>query len=286
MRAVSVIIPAYNEEKGIGTVLDRVGEVLAESGWEYELIVVNDASTDGTGVVLARHGVRVIEHEINRGYGASLKDGIRAARHEYILITDADGTYPPESIPELLRQAPECRMAVGARTGKQVAIPFHRRLPKALLRWMANYLAGMRIPDLNSGLRIFSRESALRFFNILPDGFSFTTTITLAFLSNDLKVTYVPIDYRHREGNSKFRPIQDTGNLLSLILRTSLYFHPLKIFVPAGLFLILLAAGVLAYSKFFLDKVMDITVIVIAMSGFQILGLGLLADLIDKRIQR
>jgi len=286
MNEISVVIPAYNEEKGIGQVLDRVEGILRESGWSYEIIVVNDASTDGTGQVLTGRNIKAIEHRENLGYGASLKDGITAAKYEHILITDADGTYPSEAIPCLLAKTGDFDMIVGARTGKNVAIPIHRRLPKWLLRKMANYLAGMRIPDLNSGLRIFKRDAAVRFFNIFPDGFSFTTTITLAFLSNGLRVEYVPIDYNHREGRSKFRPIQDTGNLINLILRTSLYFNPLKIFVPAGICLFVLAILILIYSKFCLGRVMDITVIVIAMSGLQIIGLGLLADLIDKRIQR
>ncbi|HOO77925.1 MAG TPA: glycosyltransferase family 2 protein [bacterium] len=286
MNGVSIVIPAYNEESGIAPVVGQVRSVMADSGVDFEVIVVDDASTDGTAAAVAPEAALLIRHPVNRGYGASLKDGIRAAKFDTVLITDADGTYPIDAIPALLESARDHDMVVGSRTGDRVAIPCHRRIPKALLRAMANYLAGMKIPDLNSGLRVFNREAALRFFNIFPDGFSFTTTITLAFLSNGYRVAYLPINYHHREGRSKFRPVQDTGNLVNLILRTSLYFHPLKIFVPAGVLLFLLAAGILVYSKFVLGRVMDITVIVVIMSGLQMMGLALIADLIDKRIQR
>ena len=151
---------------------------------------------------------------------------------------------------------------------------------------MADYLTGMKIPDLNSGLRVFKKSAVERFLPILPNGFSFTTTITVALLCNDRPVHYVSIDYNKRTGRSKFRPFQDTLNLLNLILRTSLYFNPLKIFIPFGLVLFLLAVLVFIYSKFFTPQVMDITIIVIIMTGVQILALGLIADLVDKRTAR
>ena len=286
MKALSVIIPVYNEADSIGPVVDRIRSVLDGLDLAYEIIAVNDASTDGSQDILKEKKVRLIRHQSNRGYGACLKDGIRAARFERVLITDGDGTYPVEAIPTLLGEADSFDMVVGARTGEKVAIPPHRRIPKWLLKKMADYLSGMKIPDLNSGLRVFTRSAALQFINILPDGFSFTTTITLAFLSNSYSIRYLPINYHHRRGRSKFRPLQDTFNLLTLIVRTSLYFNPLKIFVPFGLILFALALLVLLYSKFFTPQVMDITVIVIFMAGVQMLGLGLIADLVDKRTRQ
>ncbi len=283
MKSISVVIPVYNEESGIGPVVDEIHDALGKLDLEYEIIVIDDGSTDGSREILETKKVRLLRHQANRGYGACLKDGIKAARFERVLITDGDGTYPVEAIPSLLREAESSDMVVGARTGAKVAIPFHRRLPKWLLKKMADYLSGMKIPDLNSGLRIFTRSAALQFINILPDGFSFTTTITLAFLSNSYSVHYLPIDYHHRRGRSKFRPLQDTFNLLTLIVRTSLYFNPLKIFFPFSLILLLLAILIFIYSKFFTPQVMDITIIVIVMSAVQILALGLIADLVDKR---
>ena len=285
MKAVSVIIPAYNEEKGIKNVLETVALVLEETGLEFEIIVVDDGSDDRTAVTVRRAGVRLIEHDSNRGYGASLKDGIRQARNEYILILDADGTYPEDAIPVLLEAGDKYEMVVGARTGEEVAIPPHRRFPKWLLKRMAEYLVGMKIPDLNSGLRIFKKETAFKYFNIFPDGFSFTTTITVAFLSNNYPVKYIPINYYKRRGLSKFRPFQDTVNLINLILRTSLYFNPLKIFLPASGLLLAAGAALLIYRLIAGGGGMVTTVVLIT-AGLQFLALGLLADLMDKRTSR
>jgi glycosyltransferase involved in cell wall biosynthesis len=286
MNHISVIIPAYNEEKGIAAVITELTGVLNKLDLIFEIIVVNDGSTDRTGEIVRESGVTLLEHTANRGYGASLKDGIKEAQYDDILILDADGTYPQDAIPALISESERYDMVVGSRTGDSVAIPPHRRFPKWLLRKMADYLVGMKIPDLNSGLRIFKKSVALKFFNILPNGFSFTTTITVALLSNNYRVKFYPINYNKRTGKSKFRPIQDTFNLLNLILRTSLYFNPLKIFVPFSLILFLLAVLVFIYSKCFTPQVMDITIIVIIMTAVQILALGLIADLIDKRTDR
>jgi len=286
MKAISAVIPAYNEDRGIAKVVFELTQVLSQIRIPFEIIVVNDGSTDRTGEILKDLDVKQLDHPANRGYGASLKDGIKAAQYNNILILDADGTYPQNAIPALIAEAEQYDMVVGARTGGSVAIPPHRRFPKWLLRKMADYLVGMKIPDLNSGLRIFKKNTALKFFNILPSGFSFTTTITVALLSNNYRVKYIPINYNKRTGKSKFRPIQDTFNLLNLILRTSLYFNPLKIFVPFSLILFLLAVLVFIYSKFFTPQVMDITIIVIIMTALQILALGLIADLVDKRTAR
>lgn len=286
MKRISAIIPAYNEENGIAEVISELTAVLRELNITFEIIVVNDGSTDRTGEILKDLDVILLDHPSNRGYGAALKDGIKEAKYDNILILDADGTYPQDAIPALIVEADRYDMVVGSRTGVHVAIPPHRRFPKWFLRKMADYLVGMKIPDLNSGLRIFKKNIALRFFNILPNGFSFTTTITVALLSNNYRVKFFPINYNKRTGKSKFRPIQDTFNLLNLILRTSLYFNPLKIFIPFSLILFLLAVLVFIYSKFFTPQVMDITIIVIIMTAVQIMALGLIADLIDKRTDR
>jgi glycosyltransferase involved in cell wall biosynthesis len=280
--AVSIVVPAYNEVSGIRQVLEELRRL--DPAWE--VLVVDDGSTDGTGEIAAQSGFRVIRHKVNRGYGASLKSGIRAARGSWIVITDADGTYPNERIPELVAGLKEHHMVVGARTGERVHIPLLRRPAKRALNQLANYLSETHIPDLNSGLRAFRREEVLRFLDILPSGFSFTTTITLAMHVNDLFVQYVPIDYHARQGHSKIRPIQDTLNFLALIVRTVLYFRPLKIFLPLAGFLLFLALLVFFYSWLFTPKIMDASVSIIVMSAFQMAAIGLLADLIDKRSGR
>lgn len=281
---VSIIIPAHNEERGIGPVLDEISAVMKSSGLDFEIIVVNDGSTDGTsGAASGRANVRVLDLEVNMGYGAAIKQGLQIAAHELIAITDADGTYPATALPGLINAMDGHDMVVGARTGDSVAIPLIRRPPKWVLNQLANYLTSAKIPDLNSGLRVMRRSAMMRFMNILPQGFSLTTTITLAMLSNDLRVRFEPIDYHQRTGKSKIRPFADTLNFVTIILRTIMYFNPLKIFIPISAFLFLIGIMVLLYSGFVLGRVMDVTVIILISLSVQVAVMGLLADLIDKR---
>jgi len=283
MKRASIIIPAYNEEETIGGVLSEVNEVMEKSNWEYEVMVIDDGSSDETGKVAKKRGTRLISHPRNMGYGAALKTGIRNAKHDTILITDADGTYPAEEIPRLLKEMRDYDMVVGARTGKRVKMPFLRRPAKFFLNRLAGYLSERRIPDINSGLRAFKKDIALKYFHILPAKFSFTTTITLAFLSDDYSVKYLPIDYHRRGGRSKIRPLRDTWAFLLLIIRTIIYFNPLKVLLPLASFLFLLGIAILFYSKFILQQVMDITVILLIVTSLLVALLGLVADLIVKR---
>ena len=187
-KQVSIIIPAYNEESRIAQVLDYLLNQVNFGHIEYEVIVVDDGSTDKTVQILEGYDLKIVKHEKNKGYGASLKDGIAQAQYDLIAITDADGTYPVDRIPELIGYMDDYDMAVGARTGKGAQIPLIRKPAKWLLSKYANYLVKENIPDLNSGLRVFKKEIYQKFRNLLPSGFSFTTTITLALLSNDYRV--------------------------------------------------------------------------------------------------
>ena len=287
-RAMSVIIPAYNEEKGIGPVLEHLPAILGASEIEaWEIIVVDDGSNDKTAAVGAGcPGVTLVRHRQNRGYGAALKTGIRHAHYEWICITDADGTYPNERIPDLWRRQAQGQadMVVGARTGEKVAIPLVRRPAKWAIGRLARYVAGEPIPDINSGLRLFRRGAVQRFLSLLPDGFSFTTTITLAMLANGYLVDYVPIDYHARVGRSKIRPIHDTLNFARLVLRIGLYFAPLKIFLPLTGLLLLVALAWALFSKFVLGELADVSTLVIAMTGVQVAVMGLLAELVNRRL--
>lgn len=280
--AVTIVVPAYNEVNGIQGVLEE----LRAQDPSWEVLVVDDGSTDGTGEIVQASGFRVLRHAVNRGYGASLKTGIRAAAADRIVITDADGTYPNERIGDLVALLDEYDMVVGARIGDKVHIPLIRRPAKWALNRLADYLSGTQIPDLNSGLRAFRKDQVVRFFDILPSGFSFTTTITLSMQVNEMAVKYVPIDYHQRKGNSKIRPIHDTLNFIQLIVRTVMYFRPLKVFLPVAGILFATALGVLFYSWYFTPKIMDASVSIILMSAFQMAGLGMVADLIDKRTGR
>jgi glycosyltransferase involved in cell wall biosynthesis len=284
--SLSVIIPAYNEEKSIAPVLSKLTQVLAAYDGPHEIIVVDDGSQDATAAVAETHtGVTVLRHHANRGYGMALKTGLRHAQHNMVCITDADGTYPNERIPHLVDRLTQSEfdMVVGARTGEKVSIPFIRRPAKWFIGQLANYVAGEHIPDLNSGLRVFRREVALQLFNMLPDGFSFTTTITLAMLVNGYLVDYVPINYYVRVGQSKIKPVRDTLNFIQLIMRMALYFAPLKIFLPLSGLLLLLALAWGLFSAFVLGRLADVSTLVITMTAIQIAIVGLLAELINQR---
>lgn len=285
-QALSVIVPAYNEEHAVAGVVEEIRRVLNAAGCAFEVVVVDDGSTDRTEARARGAGAEVVRHPENRGYGAALKTGIRHARHPWLCITDADGTYPNARIPDLLAHAVEhgADMVVGSRTGAHVAIPLVRRPAKWAITRLASMVAGEGIPDLNSGLRVTRRPALLPFFSLLPDGFSFTTTITLAMLSNGYSVAYVPVDYHHRVGRSKIRPIRDTLNFVQLILRIALYFAPLKVFLPLSATLALLAVAWGAFTKLVTGTVADVSTVVIVMSAVQVGVVGLLAELINRRL--
>jgi glycosyltransferase involved in cell wall biosynthesis len=284
----TVIVPCYDEEGAIRETVETLRRELG-AGVEYELLVVDDGSKDASVSILAEiaaedPAVRVVTHERNRGYGAALKTGIRRARSELLVITDADGTYPNERIPELVRMAEEtdAEMVVGARTAADVRYPLIRKIPKWFLRRYASWVAGRNIPDLNSGLRVFRRSVVTRFLNILPAGFSFTTTITLAMLTNDYDVRFVPISYAARVGRSKIRPIRDTLHFCQLILRTGMYFAPIRVFFPVAMVLFLGFLASVAYDAFWLRNLTDKTVLLLLFT-LNTAMFALLADMIDKR---
>jgi glycosyltransferase involved in cell wall biosynthesis len=280
-KMISVVIPAHNEEEAAGAVLDELIEVL--EGQTYEIIVVDDCSTDNTAKIVREKEVKLIQHQQNIGYGAAIKTGIKNATNDLILIIDGDGSYPVKSIPELLKEVDQYNMIVGARTGKDVKIQLYRKPAKWFLSKLANYLAETKIPDLNSGMRIFRRKDVEKFLNILPNKFSFTTTMTLAYHTTGLLVKYVPINYYKRAGKSKIEPFKDGFNFIMLIFRTITYFNPLKVFLPVGFAFFVAAIFVFLYSALFLGRFMDVTTIVLVVAAIQTVLFGLLADLVVRR---
>ncbi|MHC4942379.1 MAG: glycosyltransferase family 2 protein [Planctomycetota bacterium] len=283
---LSVVIPVYNERESIGKTVEEIHAAFEKAGTsvEYEVIVVDDGSDDGSGAILAEmSNIRLLSHKRNRGYGAALKSGIRSAEGKVIAITDADGTYPNRMLPELHARMDQERldMVVAARTGDKVYIPLLRRPAKWVLNILANYMTGTRIPDLNSGLRLFKKEIAMKFFPIISDGFSFTTTLTLATMVNDFNVEFVPIDYAPRKGRSKIRPLQDTLNFLMLIVRTIAFFNPLKVFIPVSLVIFIFALACLVY-QIIIGDVGDFSVILF-LSSLQIFLIGIIADLVVRK---
>ena len=281
----TVVIPCYNEMGAIERTIEELRKAV-QRGARFRMIVVDDGSTDDTKQILHRippsDDLLILEHARNRGYGAALKTGIRAASTELIAITDADGTYPNERLPELVAACAQYDMVVGARTGENVQYSKLRSIPKYFLRRWMSWIAKQSIPDINSGMRVFRKPIVERFFSILPDTFSFTVTITLAMLTNYQPVLFVPISYSPRLGKSKIKPIRDTLRFVLLILRTGVYFAPVRFFGPITLVLTLFAVARLSYDVFVLDDITD-TSLLLFLFAFNTGMLTLLADMIDKR---
>lgn len=293
---VSIVIPAFNEEAAVGAEVRNIRKTLQQAGIEHEIIVVDDGSQDRTADEAVRAGARVLKSLMNRGYGASLKTGITAARYEMICITDADGTYPADQIPTLLEKLRTADMVVGARVGQNVNIPLIRKPAKLMLGWLAERIAGRKIPDLNSGLRVFRRELAMQYFSVLSNKFSFTTTITLALMADDYSVLYHPIDYYARVGRSKIVP-RHFMDFIILVLRMAMLFQPLKVFIPAALSFGGLGVLKVIYDiatsplrhpeqdwSVFYTPVLSTSAILLLLTGLQFLLIGMVADGVVRRI--
>ena len=230
---LTVIIPAYNEAEGIGAVLRDIQTVVPEA----ELLVVDDASTDGTGEIAEAAGERVVRHRANRGYGGALKTGVRAARNEALVLMDADGQHDARYITALLAALDDCDFAVGERTNA-LRIAGARLPGKIVLGWAVNLIAGTRIADINCGFRAARRDELAAILPLLPNGFSFSTTSTLAYFKLGRSVRFVPMETRRRVGTSTVRPLRDGYRIILLIVRLMALFEPLKIFVPLAAALI------------------------------------------------
>jgi glycosyltransferase involved in cell wall biosynthesis len=274
-----VLIPAFNEHTGVGPTVNRVLTAMRKATCSFEIVVVDDGSTDGTADEAEKHGARVIRLAENRGYGAALKAGILDSRSDYVVIIDADGTYPPEAIPVLLSLIQQNDMVVGARALDDASIALIRRPAKWFLGRLASYLAGRRIPDLNSGLRIMRRSALMQYLHILPSGFSFTTTITLALLCNYQRVAYVPIACSPRVGSSKLRATEFTAFIM-LVLRTVVLFNPLRVFVPLGGVLFLVGSAKFVYDIFLWN--LSESAVMALLAAIIIWSVGLLADMIAR----
>ncbi len=279
---LSIVLPVYNEEMAIKDVVGRLKDVTGKISLPTEIIVVDDASTDSSPRLLAGiKGIKVITHDRNFGEGAARKTGTRAAQYDLVATTDADGTYPEEPLIEMVKYFPQYDMVVGARKKEAGSLKPLRWLVKEFIRRLASYVSGYDIPDLNSGLRMYKRDEALKFFRILPDGHSLVSTITLAFFCNGYRVKYLDIEYYSRTGRSSFHPIKDTYAYLLLVVRTIMYFQPLKIFMPVSLAVFLGGTARTLYDAWYLHRIKE-SDIMFFLAGILIGILGLLADLIVR----
>ncbi|MGC8915878.1 MAG: glycosyltransferase family 2 protein [Thermoanaerobaculum sp.] len=283
--SLAVIIPARNEE---GAVASVVGEVFAAlSGMEgvvdFEVVVVDDASSDRTAVQAQEAGARVIVLEEPSGYGWAVKRGIAETTAEVVCLLDADGSYPGAALPGLLSALAEGRdQVIGARVAPGAKIPWVRRPAKWVIRKLAEALLGKRVPDLNSGMRVFRRSRVLPILRVLPDGFSLSTSLTVAALLDGWRVAWLPVEYRTRIGRSKFRAVYDTARLLLSLIRAVVYFDPLRVFLPLCFLLGSLAVAFGLWDVFYERNLTDKTVLT-SLSALEIFVLGLLADLLVKR---
>lgn len=278
-RELAIIIPAYNEADGIVHTIERVRDAVVGIDASSEVVVVDDGSSDGTGARAASTGVRVLTHAENLGYGAALKTGILDTRASVVAIIDGDCSYDPQAIPGLYAKIEHADMVVGARSLSSEGVSWPRGVGKWVLGRFASYLIGRRIPDVNSGQRVMRREVVQRYLHLLPSGFSFTSTLTLAMLSNGHRVVYVPVGYTTRVGRSKLRP-SHFGSFMLLVVRAVVLFNPLKVFLPLGsvpflIGVVILVDGLRSWS-------ISETAVLAFLAAIVVWSVGLLADMISR----
>jgi glycosyltransferase involved in cell wall biosynthesis len=276
---LAVIMPAFNEIAGIERTVSLVREALANVAYRTEVIVVDDGSDDGTAARAAAAGARVISHSSNLGYGAALRTGILDTRAPAIAIIDADCSYHPDAIPRLYAKLNHADMVVGSRRLSSPGVSWSRRPWKWILNRFASYLVGHDVPDLNSGQRVMRRDVVLRYLHLLPQGFSFTSTITLALLAHGYRVVFEPIEYVPRAGRSKLRP-SNFGGFLFLVVRSVVLFNPLKVFLPLGA--LVFTVGLLKLVQDLIRWQLSETAVMCFLAALVIWAVGLLGDMISR----
>jgi len=286
-RSCAVIIPVFNEQNAVADTVTRIQQICASiPDYEFEIICIDDGSSDASGKILATlPETTVLTHRVNRGYGAALRTGLDYCTQDWVFITDADGTYPLEDLGRLLERAEGgVDMVVGSRGGAGISRNPLKQLARWILRKMVHGLTGVMVPDLNSGMRVFRKALYTEFRHLLPLGFSFTTTLTVASLYSGYRVEYVPIHYDRRIGQSNIKPLKDFFGFVMLIVRLASYFEPLRFFLPASF--ILLAIGVLrAIRDIIVVNQFGALSVIVILTAFQIFAFGVIADVIVRRFQ-
>jgi polyisoprenyl-phosphate glycosyltransferase len=287
---VTVVLPCYNEQDHVCDELERIVKALDASEFSYELLIIDDKSTDNTLAVLREQlphypHVRLMPFRRNGGSGTARRIGTVEARGRIVVWTDADMTYPNERIPEFVQYLidhPDVDQVVGARTSEQGRHKFLRVPAKYLIRKLAETLSSTKIPDLNSGLRAFRRDVSLPYLRLLPPGFSCVTTITMSFLSNQHAIDYLPIEYAKRAGTSKFHFFKDAYRYILQVLRMVMYFNPIKVLMPPAIWIFLIG-----FVKAIVDLVryhfhLTTSALLLLLTGLMIGSIALLADLIVR----
>jgi glycosyltransferase involved in cell wall biosynthesis len=278
---VSIVLPVYNERGHIDEELQRIRTSMDASKYSYEIIVIDDGSTDGSGDLLQGiKGIRLIQFAQNRGSGSSRRIGTNAARAEIVVWTDVDMTYPNDQMPNLIDELDGVDQVVGARTSEKGTVKALRVPAKWTIRKLASYLTSTPIPDLNSGFRAMRRSVALQFLHLLPSGFSCVTTITMSFLNNGYSVKYIPIEYGERAGESKFHWYRDTKRYLLQVVRLIMMYNPLRVLMPIALSLLGIGFVKLIYDLVTKNFRPAANTLLIFSAGFAVVLVAVLADLI------
>lgn len=271
--SVSIIIPCFNEASGLRRVLPAIQSLQMLNS---EVLVVDDGSSDDSASIAAELGARVIAHPYNIGNGAAVKSGIRASRGKVLVFLDADGQHEPGDIPRLLEHMPRYHMTVGARTAASKSSA-HRLMANKFYNWFASFIVQFEIEDLTSGFRAMRRVDALRFCDMLPNGFSYPTTSTLAFIRSGRAVKYIPIVAKEREGFSKIKIFRDGFEFFIIIMKITMAFSPLRVFLPISSFLFFLGIGRYVYTYITAGQFTNMSALLINTSVI-VFMLGLIAE--------
>ena len=273
---ISVVIPAFNEGAVIGKTVGRIRELYPD----YEIIVVNDGSSDDTAIKAEQAGAKVVQHPYNIGNGAAVKTGIRNATGDFVVLMDGDGQHAPEDISRLLEKAEKFDLIIGARSGESQA-SILRRIANWCYNQLASYVANFRVLDLTSGFRVFKREMVLKHICLFPNTFSYPTTSTLAYLRSGHTVGFVPIVAHKRVGKSKIKLIRDGYRFLLIIMRIATLFSPLKIFLPIGFSFLLTGFGYYGYTFYMDHRFTNMSALLFSVSVMVFL-LGLVSEQITQ----
>ena len=274
----SIVVPAYNEEGQIAPVMRSILAHLKQLEGNWELLVVDDGSTDETAAAAGAVDplIRIVQHPYNMGNGAAIKTGIRHARGVIVVLMDCDGQHDPADIPRFVKACGGFDMVVGAR-GRGSQAGWHRSIANSIYNRFASYVTGRQIEDLTSGFRAVRREVARRFLSLLPNGFSYPTTITLCLMRAGFSVSYIPIEAAKRSGRSKIKLFSDGTKFLLIIMKICMLFSPLRIFLPVSFYVFLMGLGYYGYTYWNSHRFTNMSMLLFTTS-VQIFMMGLIAE--------